>query len=526
MSIQTSRKTTDSTDSEHTDDEDDDPEYRLPPKMAAQIRWLHDDSNIVTVEHEVITRRRRRRDNDTKTVTETMYVSPQYEEDTRACHNSQAGVCDAWEAQKFPSHNIDTVEGLTGAHLYTWSSSSQGRGRFGRFRGGSTESTINYQAVQHPNGHGVIQHYSTIAAVRTKTGLTLVNEQDFGGGFAHVTRPDEWDHELPLSGVQEILDDHSETIYDIVSVAADATKITPTTEKDPIGGHDVVTGFQESWNNDRQVRRVNLSSGAAVIVMHDSTANNPDEERCGYYMEAPQAELNSTAQYGLDALQPIDVKQARERGMDIVPCDQYAGNGAGGFYTESLLGDAIIRQGEWYLIPMAADWTPDAPIYKPRPVATRKSDWNLEHIDAPDRFEATNLDGVVDEIPSACPDCGHGHLNIDAEMPVATCDDCGYAVNYSEAHFAELAEKKLADWVSDEYGTLYEDATDTLGSHSPRDLAVTEDGIYVRGTFKHVDNEHKITNLKERWHLVAENTRDVTVFDLSTEGSGGIARME
>lgn len=496
-------------------------DFSLPANTAALVKWLDDPANFITVERTYTAPRResasygrfRRPD---KTVTESRWLNPDYEVDTRACYDSQQGVCDAWEDMKFPKHRIETVEGVTGAYLYTWSSSGSPPRRRFRRRGRSQddEKVINYEAVQHPDGHGVIRHYETIAAVRTKSGLVINNEQDYGGGFALLTQPDA-DHELPLSGVSNVLDGQDETVFDIESVSRDQTRIRYTTKRDPIGGHDIVTGVREAFDNDRQVTRVNLRSGGAVIILHDSTANNADEEKCGFYLEPVEADLYDGAQGALNALQPVDVLQARERGLDIVPSDEYAGNGAGGFYDDSLLGDCVIRQGEWYLIPMDEDWEPDAPVYKPLPKARRDSKWDFSHVDMESHLE---VDSVIGEFPEDCPECGATNFEVAARDPTAVCLECDEAFGFG-AFDPE-------DFVDDGMLNRYQEALDTLDSHRPRDLVVADNGGYfVRGSFRHVDNEHKMLNLKDRWHMVAENTRDVLVFDLGQD-SGGVARFE
>lgn len=453
----------------------------------------------------------------TKEVTELMLVSSDYEIDTRACHGSQADVASAWEDMKFPKHNIDRLEGITGAHIYTWSSTSQPRGRLGRPRGrGSTESTINYEAVQHPMGHGVIEHYDTIAAIRTKSDLVIVNEQDFGTGFARVTRPDDWDYELPLDGVDEIISGHPETLYDIENVTADKTRINYDTTRDPIGGHDIVVGVSRSRRNDRQTQMIEFSNGAAVVLLWDSTANNPDESKAGFRLAPEEAETVTTASDALDVLQPIDVQQAKEHGLDVLEADDYAGDGAD--FGGEQLGDAIIRQGEWYFIPMPDGWQPEVPIYKPLPVPNRDSSWEFpggvtEHYDVAD---------VQEQFPEECPQCGGTRWELEARKPEARCLDC-------DTCFLFGADHDPSQFVADEIAELYDMATDVLESHVPRDLAVTEDpdAMYVRGTVRHVDNEHQMINLDDRWHLAVDNTRDVTVFDLSADtGNGGVARWE
>jgi hypothetical protein len=527
MSTTLQRNRADRTESESRD-------FELLATTPELVNWLDEQPNFITVERTYTPPQRGERESlstrrGEKTVTESMWLHPDYEIDTRACHGSQAEVCDAWEAMKFPKHNFGTVDDVRGAHLYSWSSTTAPRMRGGWLRRGdvdrSGDSTINYEAVQHPDGHGCIMHYSTLAAVRTKTGMVLVNEQDFGTGFAYVTRPDEFDHEVPLSGISNVLSGQPETVYDIERIRRDQTRIRYTTKEDPIGGHSVVTGVKEAYDNDRQVQRVELTTGAEVVLLYDSTAQDPDETKCGFYLPPKEAELYDGAEGALDALQPIDVIQAKERGMDIVPADEYAGNGAHGWFDDGILGEAVIRQGEWYLIPMDEDFSPRAPVYKPLPTANRENDWDLSNIVVPGADDLVDLD-QVSGLPTACPDCGAGGLEIDADLPFVSCQDCDFGAVYDDAEYERLVEERRDEWVEDKFSEDYKDALDTLDSHRPRDLAVYEGVTLVRGTFRHQRNEHNMVNLKERWHLVAENTRDVTVFDLGTDDTTGVARWE
>lgn len=516
--------------------------FQLPANTLTLLTWLDEQPNFISVERE-----RRVRNVDefasdaeqtsdritstrygffTREVTEQQYINPAYEITTRACYGSQQEVCDAWEAMQYPKHNPGSTQGVSGAHLYTWSSTSQPRTRFGRAgrgRGRDADSTINYQAIQHPDGHGVIEHYSTIAAVRTKTGLVINNEQDFGTGFAHITWP-EGDHTLPLTGIDNILSDHPETVYDIARIVRDSVEITYQTKRDLIGGHDVVTGVRPSRDADRDVHVAELTTGAAVVLLFDSTANNRDERKCGFYLSSTEWGQMTRPKDALEALRPDKVT---ESDLPVIPADEYADGGA--TYGGDQLGSAIIRQGEWYLIPAAEDFTPNAPIKKCLSVPSRYSDWDATPIkdEVPDKFTRTGVDEEVPDLPEHCPMCGADGLEIDARYPVADCSECDHRVVYHEGFLKERAAEALDDWCDDNYGHITSNMRDILDSHVPRDLAVEPDPVkpYVRGSFRHVDNEHQMINLEERWHLVAENTKDVTVFDLGTEGSG-VARFE
>lgn len=518
MSIQTNRSRHDCTDNMQ-------PDFDLPSNTRPLQTWLDEQQNFVTVERSYTPPKLGERTSwdSSKTVTELKWLHPDYEEDTRACYDTQAGVMSAWEDKKFPSHNTGSVEGVEGAHLYTWSSSGNHpmsrRFRRGRRRDDDNDSVIRFEAVQHSDGHGVVQHYRTIAALRTRNGTMLVNEQDFASGGAVMTRPDEWDYELPLGGIEDTLLGHPESLYDITDVVREETLMREARSWEDEDGMVPIR------RQDRQTQRVELSTGAAVIVLWDPTANNSDERKCGFYLPPEEATLYDGAEAPRESLQPIDVKQALERDLVLSPANEFVGDSAG-FSNDDQLGEVVIRQGEWYLVPMPEDFSPDAPIHKPLPKATRDSDWDLSPV-ADEVPPEDDLVGVfhIDGLPTNCPECGSGGLEIDANVPLAECPDCSFGAIYDDEEYERYVEERTEQWRDERYNELYQDALDTLNSHRPRDLAVTEDAIYVRGTFRHIGNEHQMVNLDDRWHLAAENTRDVNVFDLSRD-TVGTARVE
>jgi len=499
--------------------------YRLPTNVGTLVTWLEEQPHIISVERECTLYRgrerygrTRRREIGTKTVTEQVWLNPDYEESTRACHGSQAEVMDAWESMKFPSHRIESVQRTRGAYLYSWSSTTQPRGRrWGRrFRGDDdTERVINFSAVQHPDGHGVVEHYSTIAAIRTRNGLVIANEQDYGGGFAQITRPDDADATIPLTGIEDILNGHDETLYEITEIVRDSVPIRPVRSYNSETESWETTGFRPTWTDTPTLLR--FSTGAAIMLLIDTTAKNSNERKCGFYIPPEEAPLYDTVEQATRSLQPITVQQAVDAGRyEITPADQFVGRGAT-FYDEERLGNTIIRQGEWYLVPMPEDWMPDEPIYKALHKPKRKSKWEYDHLDID--FDPV-LDGIED-LPTTRCTCGRNSgddWTIDARFPMATCDHCDATVVFEPLDESQIID--LHDWESPSV------ALDTLGSHVPRDVAVEDGDIFIRGTFRHTNQEHQMVNLKDRWHLAIENTRDVTVFDLDLGLGPGVALYE
>jgi len=495
----------------------------FPENSATLCRWLDEQPGFVTVK---VTRRVRSTDSGTvvrygyrdKTMKEQIHLDPDYEVTGKACYDSQADVMDAWENKQFPQHRIETVQGVEGAYLYSWSSSGthpMSMPFWRRHRNDDNdEPVINFSAVQHQDGHGVVEHYSTIAAIRTRSGLVLANEQDYGGGMARITRPDDYEALLPLTGIESVLRGHPETLYDIDEIVVDAISIRPDREYDSDEGEWRTTGFspQRRIEQDRILR---LNTGAAVVMLIDSTANNPNERKCGFYLPPEEAPLYDRVSDAVDSLQPVAVQQALNADQfTLTPADEFAGDGAT-FYTESLLGDTIIRQGEWYLVPMPAGFQPDAPVYKPLPVATRDSSWDFSTVDT---LDFVGVDSFVAEFPEGCPECDATSFEVEARDPEARCTECDESFLFGQY--------EPEDFVDEELYQQYRDALDELDSHQPRDIAVVDGDVFVRGTFRHLDNEHQMVNHRDRWHLALENTRDVTVFDLNLDLGSGVARFE
>jgi hypothetical protein len=479
--------------------------------------------------------------------TELLHVNQAYEVTSRASHTSQSDVRDAWEEMQFPAHNFGRFEGRQGAELYTLSSYQdhiEGPSEYntwtreeepttvyhcevcgqtldslsGGYRstglddhfakshpnlwltdaryeahiGGDKLSSLyyeeesgtvrtvsekNFYAVQFPDGSGVMVHYDTIAAVRTRHGVVLKNRQDFANGRARVTPPsrDERDASVPLSGLRDsdLLGDKE--VFDIAEVES------------------YETGESTRYGDDVTVAY--FDSGGAILFAYDSTAKEFHERHCATRLNEERTTLVRQSENPLDAVKPDEVLAAEARGLEVVPADDFGGDGSP--YRDSRLGESVIRQGEWWFVPMDESFSPDEPVYHPH-ARTSDGKWDL-----PDSAQ------YVDSLPTECADCGASSFEV---RPDATaCTECGF-------------EHYDAD-------QLNEHGRPSLGSHYAREMAFVDGDIYVRGTVKHQRSEHSMFHLEDRWHLAAENLTDFVVFDTSTPSrtsgrSGGIARVE
>jgi nucleoside diphosphate kinase len=100
---------------------------------------------------------------------------------TKKVYQSQANCAQAFSNMHFPIHNV------YGGNRRTI---------FAKF-----QSSPNYVAQQRLDGAGKIMHYSTLAGIRTRHGLTITNTDDYAKGWATVTPPADSDARLPLSSM-------------------------------------------------------------------------------------------------------------------------------------------------------------------------------------------------------------------------------------------------------------------------------------------------------------------------------------
>lgn len=166
------------------------------------------------------------------------------------------------------------------------------------------------------------------------------------------------------------------------------------------------------------------------------------------------------------------------------------------------------RQGEWFLDPVDESEVPELPTRKCLPKAERKRKWWFERCD---QNLVVGADHRVDGLQKECRECAESNWSVQANVPTARCKEC---------HAKYLLEELTDSMIEEMYGDRYQEALDALDSHTPRDLIVDRAGnIYVRGTFRHTRNEHRMLNLGEQWYQAKTHDRDVRTVELSPGGS-------
>lgn len=139
-----------------------------------------------------------------------------YEETTKAV-GSQQWVADQWAQGMLPLHE-------TGSPGYR-----SGRDPGERSACVLRSSTGNFKGYQFTDGSGLLQHYSTIEAIRSREGLIVGNIECWSRGWAHCSKPrnPSCDHTLPLSSLKDHLGRHDPSLYDIESITeGDEIEIT------------------------------------------------------------------------------------------------------------------------------------------------------------------------------------------------------------------------------------------------------------------------------------------------------------
>jgi ribosomal protein L37E len=514
-----------------------------------------------------------------------VHVDAAYEPSSRKSFDSQRDVADAWEAMQFPTHNVVDEPGRFAAELYTLSSYTTDiagpstRARFvgwgrmaeepaastrctrcspstavskestaaealsGGYRSTSlaehfeenhpdvdlrevattrwggysgvlppeddfdvavgkrvTESEQNFAGYQYPDGSGELVHYNRTEAIRTRSGLVLSNSQCFAKGRARCTQPSDTSATLPLTGMRAMLADEDPTLYDISEVLYDQVRISTY--------GDSISRYGPRLKESPIVAVFEDGSGLAIV--HDETAQNHHEKHVGFRLTPEQVDsLRQAEDVTERLLKPVEVSQFEAHGGEVVGANRFQfANGANGYYDAERLGEVAVRQGEWYFIPQDEHFEPDAPVYHYH----QRGGWDLGPVGG-----LTEVDGV----PAECAECGATSFEVHSYH--STCADCGHR-HVDQSRSTEFS------------GLLSEDKPfnpDALGSHRPSHLAITEDGeIYVRGSVRHINQEHPMVNFRDIWHRAVENSLDGAVFDTSApdrasgRSGGSIARYE
>lgn len=420
-------------------------------------------------------------------------IDRRYEPTRKACGDSQQDVADMWRNMKFPKYHVhyegsayddewldDDFVGV----LYSWSSGNSG---FGRRMRRNSDPQVNYEARQLPDGSGRIVYYRTDVSIRYTDGTVIHNENCGSSGFGRCAVPEGGWLSIPLDNIETMIreSEHSErseesrwSIADVIGKEERSNKVSKYRNRRRtdyrVGSHFVVV----------------MENGTGYLVGRDNSVNRGQgQQRFGVRIPSDDMERVHTVSDALDIIKPFPVRAAERQGRDIK------------------------RQGEWWLVPEHPDFQPEGILKKCLPVANRKKDYELYNMSLGE-YE------TLAEPPRECDDCGASSFDVDARNPLVECTECGKQYAYGDLT-SDAWEDILRSMFPREMTWLDEANDDILDSHVPRDLMQDEGDILVRGTFRHVDNEHSMFTLGERWHRAYTHGYEAWTLDPRPWDTGG-----
>lgn len=276
-----------------------------------------------------------------------------YEKTNKKAYGSQRECARAWGRMKWPTHNSMSAEESAGV---PHTARSDGR-TVGADRMAEVYSSDNFRGYQFDVGAGVLMHYRTRESIRTKHGLTINNHQCWAGGFAHCSPAPNADATVPLSAVQNFLEDNH-SIYDISAVGGGLHNPTGLAVEIDGGDYYVFIGRDPSIINGDSYFAFR-KGGFPYAGFHSR-----DSEFISDFIEkelTPDPVLESdlavvdSAEYTKTYLNNAERENHIKHGGNVVESnsrwrDRLINRQQ---YRADLRGNVIVRHGEWFFIPMS-----------------------------------------------------------------------------------------------------------------------------------------------------------------------------
>lgn len=312
--------------------------------------------------------------------------------------------------------------------------------------------TSSTEAYQYDDGTGRIRWNRQTEAVRTVTGLVLINsELNSGGGFGsnhsshHISRTardnDFETHRVPFPFLDGVIDEQT-----------DASRRRSPGDK---------------WHYDRIVHvhddgdgtLYTYAHGEQIYVGRDSTAHGSGRFGFAIQEAAPVPEPARA----LDLLLPHDVRQAQAAGAEIP------------------------RQGEWFFVPeQYASEKRSGSVQKPG-VAERPYGYSPLDSHVPrDWATSKNDEQVIEDF------IGH--------------EDTEFTDSYDLDELLEGPQQVVEFYAT---GRLHYESSLTWDQLQNDVLG----GVWVRGTVRHDDRDHYVENLGDEWHKAVTHDYDVVTQD-------------
>ena len=378
----------------------------------------------------------------------------------RACYDSQQDVADAWADGQFPAHNKD---GDGNAYLYCGETRSSEKSKL-------TGDSTNFHGIQERDGSGTLMHYNTREAVRLTDGTIIDNQQCWATGFAHCSHPPGVDYKLPLDVVEEYLDDrHSlEDIQDVYgqptysynhgelhkSCTVPDSIVVVETEHARYG---VYLGRDSSIANGNEHTAMRLSREQLQQVPEENPEMVPK-----MFLRPPEVQdtfmsVVDSGEYTKTRLNKREANAHENYGGNITVEERRHNDRNYNYqhFRANMQGSRIVRQGEWFFIPLEEDFTPE-------PLTGTE-----EARDILDNHIPSRRWGACSPLPTECEHCGASDMTIQKDGSI-DCNDCGSDIERS---------------------------------------------IYVRGQITHANGDHDSVNLGDRWHMAVTHDQEVMMYD-------------
>lgn len=240
-----------------------------------------------------------------------------YEHTKKSVYNSQHDVAHAWVEGKYPAESGTAIV---------------------------RNSSKNFKGIQRPDGSGVLRHYRTIEAMRTKNGMILNNSQCWARGWAKCTTPPNIDYTLPLTALEsELRPNHK--LKDITDVRQNGSDYIIEVGTDAA----YYIGTDPSIINGGNTIMMRLEPGERVLVPQQVTEEllRPEEVKESDMQVVDSSEYTKT-RFTDPSDEVIERENLKEDQSRWASSDRYKNHKA---YLEKYQGTAIVRHGEWFFIP-------------------------------------------------------------------------------------------------------------------------------------------------------------------------------
>lgn len=374
---------------------------------------------------------------------------------------------------------------------------------------GVIDGASRWQAVQRPDGSGVVRSSSggVLYGIRLADGTIIGNE---GTNFwfpyhseYHQRRPDDsgevdvydydWFIQFPFRFVGEVLTEFT----DLDMASEDSMLRLGSGEDTFVEGPDFmrgVIGADLLEDDDERGVLLEHKNGVQVYVGWDSTAWD-DYEMFGFVpFDGENGVRAPSAEDALDLLRPNEAAAASDSRVE--------------------------RQGEWFLIP--TDDEPGGTIQTP---GVSSKEWRYV-VPGVGTFETRHeaigeaatvqhplaLESVRAEREYPCGSPLDNHIPRDWKTAVDDDTFVGRFFKYKGGHSgfdAHSTPQDVVDYIF-EREDQYDDEMEVYD-----DIREMAEGIYVRGTLRHRDNEHEMSRAEE-WRKATTHDWDVMTQDGQT----------